>query len=106
MRQGDVASVHESLSASLAFDLDTERLGPFERQDEGRRLRERREERPAKRDHLIPDPDQVGIRQEAELVEGGIACTRCGSRTCLKSTRPIGLPRYFGNVFTSSWEMR
>src|SRR5947208_15561399 len=35
-----------------------------------------------------------------------IACTRCGSRTYLKSTRPIGLPRYFGKVFTSSWEMR
>src|SRR3989442_13388121 len=26
--------------------------------------------------------------------------------TYLKSTRPIGLPRYFGKVFTSSWEIR
>src|SRR2546427_13082921 len=70
MRQGDVASVHESLSASLAFDLDTERLGTFERKDEGGRLRERREERPAKRDPLIPDSDQVGIPPEAALFEG------------------------------------
>src|SRR5438093_13491470 len=71
MRQGDVASVHESLSASLAFDLDTERLGPFERQDEGGRLRERREERPAERDHLVPDPDDVAVREETELLERG-----------------------------------
>ncbi len=70
MRQGDVASEHDSLPTGLAFDLDAERFGSFERQDEGGRLRERREERPAKRDHLIPDSDQVGIRQEAELVEG------------------------------------
>src|SRR2546425_4799026 len=69
MRQGDVASVHESLSASLAFDLDAERLGPFERQDEGGRLRERREERPAERDHLVPDPDHVAVREETELLE-------------------------------------
>src|SRR5256712_383341 len=70
MRQGNVASVHDSLPTGLTFHLDAERLGPFERQDQGGRLRERRKKRPAERDHLIPDPDQVGIRQEAELVEG------------------------------------
>src|SRR2546427_11584496 len=70
MRQGDVAAVHDSLPTGLAFDLDAERLRSVEWQDEGGRLRKRREERTAERDHLIADPDQVGIRQEAELVEG------------------------------------
>src|SRR5213593_492319 len=70
MRQGDVAAVHDSPPTGLAFDLDAERLRAFEWQDEGGRLRKRREERTAERDHLIADPDQVGIRQEAELVEG------------------------------------
>src|SRR2546425_287862 len=44
--------------------------------------------------------------KRSSLSSERIAWTRCGSRTYLKSTRPIGLPRNFGNVFTSSWEIR
>ena len=69
MRHGDVAPMDDSPPADLAFDLDAERLGPLERQDEGGRLGERRQERPAERDHLVPNPDHVAVRQETELLE-------------------------------------
>src|SRR5437867_11208335 len=67
MRQGDIASVNDSLPTGLALDLDAERLGPVERQHEGGWLGERREERTAERDHLIPGPAPVGVRAQLEL---------------------------------------